>query len=477
MISPVPAKGADSTDYVRQDGNGFQNIVPFPLSKRQSEIKAPYDSDALNGLLAEIISLPKISGAAIALDVGDGLECRASLGQCAPPIGTRCHPGTGLTGACLATSEIQLCNNADEDSRVDRQACQQLGVRSVLVVPIKHGSHVTGVLEALSAEPDAFDEHKLSCIKSFAERLGALSPQCFSKVDGNHHDRADRTPSNQQQASRLPSVTRKPTSNFDLQEVLEAAYVVQQHQRPLVFENETAFARRKIATGYEREIPKCASPADQLCAVLSPVFYDFEQKFPADNWYRNLGIAAILLAVLVSCYFFADYEKASRLAQTARVSDIAAESTSAPLSVGSAAQYPVTAQNATGKPAPQTYAAAIASFEEAARKGDAEAGWKVGLGYLRGIGVAKDETRAAEWFKKAANLGDVRAQTTLSDLYSTGVGVQRDYVRAYTWANIAAHNGQAEDERLRNLRERMTTAQLENANRRTAAWFAQKSKQ
>jgi TPR repeat protein len=93
---------------------------------------------------------------------------------------------------------------------------------------------------------------------------------------------------------------------------------------------------------------------------------------------------------------------------------------------------------------------------------------------MKGIGEVKGETKAARWFKKAANSGDVRAQIALSDLYFAGVGVQRDYVRAYTWANIAAHSGQVENERLKNLRQRMTTAQFEDANRRTAAWFAHK---
>jgi GAF domain/Sel1 repeat len=477
MTSPVPAEGAGSSNYVCPDGNGFQDVSPSsPLSKRHNEVRTPNDGGALNALLAEIVSLPKVSGAAIAVDVGDCLECRASRGQSAPPIGTRCYPGAGLTGACLATSEIQICNNADEDSQVDRKACQQLGVRSVLVVPIKHGSQITGVLEALSAEPDAFDEDKLSCIKSVAERLGWLSPQPSSILDWNHHDRTHLKASSEQPVSHLPLV-RTPRSKFDLQEVLEATYVIQQHQHVSVSQNHPAFGHRDIASGNDLTIAKCSNPADQLCAALSPVFYNFEQKFPGENRYRNLSIASILLAVLVGAYFLTThYEKASRLVQTAKISGIAGEATGAPLAVGSAAQYPLTAQNAAGKVAPQTYAAAIASFEDAARKGDAEAGWKVGLSYLRGIGVVKDETRAAEWFKKAANLGDVRAQTALSDLYFNGVGVRRDYVRAYTWANIAARAGQAEDERLEELRQRMTTAQLEDANRRTAAWFARKSK-
>jgi TPR repeat protein len=144
-------------------------------------------------------------------------------------------------------------------------------------------------------------------------------------------------------------------------------------------------------------------------------------------------------------------------------------------SENSNAQYELGVGSPDGKDVAQTYAAAMAQFEETAKKGNADAGWKLGLGYLKGIGVGKDETRAAEWFKKAANLGDVRAQTALSDLYFTGVGVRRDYVRAYTWASIAASGWGNEDERLKDIGQRMTTAQLENANRRTAAWFAQKT--
>ncbi len=73
-------------------------------------------------------------------------------------------------------------------------------------------------------------------------------------------------------------------------------------------------------------------------------------------------------------------------------------------------------------------------------------------------------------------LGDVRAQTALSDFYFKGIGVRRDYVRAYTWASIATGGQSTDDGRLKALRPRMTAAQLEDANRRTAAWFAGKAK-
>ena len=117
----------------------------------------------------------------------------------------------------------------------------------------------------------------------------------------------------------------------------------------------------------------------------------------------------------------------------------------------------------------------MAQFEQSARNGDPDASWNLGVGYLKGIGVPKDEARAAEWFKRAANLGDTRAQSTLTDLYFRGIGVQRDYVRAYTWASIAARQQGSGEVRLETLRQRMTRAEIDDANRRVTTWFARRT--
>jgi len=283
-------------------------------------------------------------------------------------------------------------------------------------------------------------------------------------------------------------------STFGLQELLAAAYVIHQHQRATDLETDPVLDGGNID---ERDddagMPKAPNLTDQLSAAPSPNFSTFGEEFSAEGLYRSLTIGAILLGLLFCAYFLVHGDKASRLKQAVKISESAAESGGAPRAgkpdlvdgvpqlhsamTNSVTPYSLVTRRAAGNSAPRTYAAAMGLFEEAAKKGDAEAAWKVALGYLRGIGVPRDEIKGAAWLKKAANLGDVRAQTALSDLYFTGDGVPRDYMRSYTWANIAAHNGQAADGRLELLRQRMTTAQLEDANRRIAAWFAQKSKQ
>jgi TPR repeat protein len=136
----------------------------------------------------------------------------------------------------------------------------------------------------------------------------------------------------------------------------------------------------------------------------------------------------------------------------------------------SVAQYEMALRYADGEGVPQNYRDAMAWFAKAAANDNDKAQWKLGLGYLKGIGVPHDERKAAIWFKRAANHGNIRAQSALSDLYLSGRGVPRDYVRAYTWASIATGSRGNDDDQLRVIGSRMTSAQMEDAQRRIFSW-------
>ena len=481
MSFPSPAKGLEAgpLDYVQPDGNGSQPLVPIPSLERRQNIRTPDQRSDLNSLLLEIMSMPKITGAAIALDTGTCFECQASHGQSAPPCGTLCYPGVGLTGTSLVTREIQLCNDTDVDSRVDRSACQQLGVKSVLVVPIKDGSAIIGVLEALSSDTDTFDEQKLACIMMLAERVVLYGPQWTRPATGDPHN------GGQQRTVYEPadhgSVAKQLADDFDLQRILESVYVVQQHQGTFSADDSAGpgeiIDQQRILGADQPQIPKNAEPGEQLCAVLSPVFYSFGEKFLGESHYRNLAVAVLFSAMLLVPSFLIHYGKQSASNQDYSQPSQGIQARAEP-QIGAAENY--TPQSESEEQltdtVPQTYEAEMRLFEAEAKKGSADASWKLGLGYLNGIGVRKDENKAVQWLKKAANLGDVRAQTVLSDFYFEGIVVPRDYVRAYTWASIASGGQLTENARLKALRPRMTAVQLEDANRRTAAWFSGKSK-
>ncbi|WP_201340290.1 tetratricopeptide repeat protein [Isorropodon fossajaponicum symbiont] len=62
----------------------------------------------------------------------------------------------------------------------------------------------------------------------------------------------------------------------------------------------------------------------------------------------------------------------------------------------------------------------------------------IGLSYLHGLGVKKDNAKAFIWFKRSAEQGLPYAQSKLAMLYYQGRGVKKNIQKAYDWWLIAA---------------------------------------
>src|SRR2546423_15307784 len=118
-------------------------------------------------------------------------------------------------------------------------------------------------------------------------------------------------------------------------------------------------------------------------------------------------------------------------------------------------------------------------FERAAERGIASAQWKLGLGYLRGVGLARNNAKAALFFKRAASQGHIGAQRALGDLYLSGVGVGQDNLRAYVWYAIAdgvfqsPANGTGRED-LDAIGRQLTPQQIQDANRRLSNWWTRR---
>lgn len=85
----------------------------------------------------------------------------------------------------------------------------------------------------------------------------------------------------------------------------------------------------------------------------------------------------------------------------------------------------------------ENYAEALACFQKAAEKGDAEAEYNIGALYDTGLGVEEDDEIAADWYKKSAEKGYGPAQDKLATVYFSGSGVAEDFRKAAKWAQLA----------------------------------------
>ncbi len=129
------------------------------------------------------------------------------------------------------------------------------------------------------------------------------------------------------------------------------------------------------------------------------------------------------------------------------------------------------------------YATALRIFRQLAEQGDAKAQIKLGVMYARGWvvktkgkiieyrNVRPDHAEAARWFRKAAEQGDADAQYNLGIMYANGRGVTQDYVQAHMWYNLAAAQGKETASKLRDITEKMMTAeQIAEAQRLAREW-------
>jgi TonB family protein len=130
---------------------------------------------ALDIVLNEVVEQAWLTtgatGSAIALVRGGEMVCRASGGVNAPELGMRLDTNSGLSGACVRTRQIQCCDDALADPRADAEASRQLGMRSVVVLPLLLDAELIGIFEIFSPRACAFGDHDLQTLEVLAERI------------------------------------------------------------------------------------------------------------------------------------------------------------------------------------------------------------------------------------------------------------------------------------------------------------------
>src|SRR5205085_8279736 len=143
-------------------------------SAKQRPRSSPADELAVVAQRAQAFT--NASGAAIALSEGveNGIVCRARSGSSAPDIGTSLRVEGSFTGLCIQSGKELRCDDAETDTRVDNTAIRALGIRSMVVTPIKEDARVIGVLAVFAPTPHAFTITHVAVLKTMADQISAL---------------------------------------------------------------------------------------------------------------------------------------------------------------------------------------------------------------------------------------------------------------------------------------------------------------
>jgi len=225
----------------------------------------------LNEVVEQACRITGATGAAILLDREGEMVCRASSGTTSPELGSRIDAESGIAGECLKSRRTQCCDDALSDPRANIEASEQLGVRSVIAMPLLHAAELLGVLEVFSTEPFAFgvrDERALEVL-------------------------ADRTVENLQRASQKAEVeAREHVVHVDLPEIPSfAEEVIPQKTEPIAPDmNATTLAESAEAAFGAATEANLEMPVQPLARAKAR---------PGDLVTRSLVVAVVAAAILL----------------------------------------------------------------------------------------------------------------------------------------------------------------------------------
>jgi TonB family protein len=144
------------------------------------------------------------SGVAIALSEGNAAEivCRARSGASAPDVGATLRVEGTFTGLCIQSGKELRCDDCETDTRVDTAAIRALGIRSMVVTPIREDSRVVGVLAAFAPTPHAFTITHVAVLKTMADQISALLQK--------ERRAREENPRSEEPRPAQPAITAKP---------------------------------------------------------------------------------------------------------------------------------------------------------------------------------------------------------------------------------------------------------------------------
>jgi len=160
--------------------------MPFFAAREKLMRDEPELDRILNDVAARALQTTGATSVAIGLGREDAMFCYATAGLPFPDLGVRSNTETGLTAVAIRRQMSQWCTDTESDSRVDVEVCRQLGIRSIIVVPVCARDTVVGVIAIFSANPDAFSLSDLNRVKDLAQwaseaiettTVGNIAPQ------------------------------------------------------------------------------------------------------------------------------------------------------------------------------------------------------------------------------------------------------------------------------------------------------------
>jgi hypothetical protein len=164
----------------------------------------------LTAVVERAQTITNASGAALALatDHAQEIECCARSGRTAPPLGRSVLVEDSLTALCLRRGQRLLCDDVAADPRV--AALLELGIRSLVLAPVRQANLIVGVLTVLADAPHAFSARHLAELEAGAREISEI----LSEESAGAEPAPESSPMTEPDMSKLePVAVRLPSAD------------------------------------------------------------------------------------------------------------------------------------------------------------------------------------------------------------------------------------------------------------------------
>jgi len=149
--------------------------ILMEIIKLQTEIaKQGLDlSGVVEAVVERIPTFTNAEGALVVYIEGDEMVYRGASGFARPLLGTRMKREASLSGLCVQLGQILRSDDILVDPRVDLAAYSEVGVRSLVVAPLKHEGAIVGALKIVSRNTYAFTVRDVRVLELMSELIAA----------------------------------------------------------------------------------------------------------------------------------------------------------------------------------------------------------------------------------------------------------------------------------------------------------------
>jgi EAL domain-containing protein (putative c-di-GMP-specific phosphodiesterase class I) len=166
---------------------------------RETIIKASNPAAMMERVLSgALVLVPSADGAVIGLCTNmDSLVFAAAIGNLVDSVGSVLPLEGSLSGVAIRSGVTQRCHYAPTDERVDAVLAAEMGIRSLICVPLSRGTDRVGVLILTSSGASAFDFADESSVAGLAHFVSSVIDAameldlCIAELVGTHQVTTD----------------------------------------------------------------------------------------------------------------------------------------------------------------------------------------------------------------------------------------------------------------------------------------------